>query len=504
MRPPAHPVILATHVPSDPASSDEVEPLLADVGRAVARRWWLIIIATIAAGVIAYVVVHREPIKYTGAALVSFSSESPDLSGLLGVPNGNTGGTETTMVDTAASLAVNPSLAHSVALKLGHGLTAAGIDQDLTARANTLTDIISFDAKEPTPGLAELVASTYAAVYAKQVNAVYPAAISHAERSIRAKLASIGGSSSAASERSQLLTQLAQLSTLSALVQPRASVEPAASAAHRSGTSASHAALYAALVALLASLILAVALDRLDPRVHSRDDVARVLRLPYLGSLGGERAGKGGDFAFSRLMRDVDFERLLLLAPIEQRGVDGSLDAVAQIANDLTSSGLLVCVVDFAGVTRKLGKRLGRAADAPAPNLLAVHPQPIPARVGEGTASVFRGPVPRYEGEAPRDENQHAQPVELMVVEPDSLAWLAPSHRPQVDAALNEIRHRFDVVLALGSPLNRPRNALLLLGPRDAIVVLVRGGERRRALEAARQTLDGISGQRAGAIGLRA
>jgi polysaccharide biosynthesis transport protein len=258
---------------------------LRDYLHVLRRRKWIVIVPIVLAPIVAVVLAHRQPSRYTASAQVTVSGL--DLSStVLG------SGGSTQQEDPARVLATQAHLARLPAIAQ-RAVSAVDVPNESASdllRASTVTpsqtdDFLTFTVSDAQRARATRLATAYAGqyvVYYRQYQSAQLAAASKALQGQIQQLQREGGQSTPL--YANLVRQANQLAAAAAVAGTTGAVVSTTQASP-AGSSVLRDALFALVLALVFGLGLAFLRDALDPRVRSAEEMGDHLQLRLLGRL---------------------------------------------------------------------------------------------------------------------------------------------------------------------------------------------------------------------------
>jgi capsular polysaccharide biosynthesis protein len=237
-------------------------------GASAKRWWWLLALAAIASGVMAYLVADRIPTSYTAETrlLVGPFDASDDT---LRAASSNT--------ETFAAIAESDPVLEAAAERAGVGLSLETLRREVSTDGNQTTRFLSISVTDEHPEIATGLARALAAELETFVQEHPGTDLSQG---------GTGGQDdpSAQPEGSRAASSLT-------VVQPAATPTPS------SGTSTTLIVVGAAVGGMLVALLIAVIADSFTTSIRDEEEVARLTGASVLGSVDGWRGGRRGGLA---------------------------------------------------------------------------------------------------------------------------------------------------------------------------------------------------------------
>jgi tyrosine-protein kinase len=468
------------------------------------RRWWIIALCTVTVPAVAYYLSHRQTAQYAASADVYINQQNL-ASTLTGInPNGSSSGT--VPLDTQASLASVPDVAaQALAIAKLKARSPEALLGETSITPNDVSNIIEFRVTDPSPSVAQLLATSYAKAFTRYRNQLDAQPIVRAQRELEARMAKLEAQGRRGSalyeslaETDQRLQTFQTLQTSGAVL-----IRPAGPGAQVSPHPKRNAAL-GLLLGLMLGIGLALGLEAFDTRIRSTSELGEELGgLPLLARLPppSKKLRKRDELvmvahpkhnsaeAFRLLRTNLDFVRvaggdvrtILVTSAIDQ---EGKSTTAANLAIAEARSGRSVALVDL-DLRRPYLDRFFRLVGVPGIADVVLGRidleqalQPIDVTLGRH-ASLGR-PGPSGNGE-------HAS-----VAEPGTLDLLVSGPVPpdpgdfigseQVMSILTRLRDSHDTVLIDSPPVLRVGDALTLSSDADGVIVVARMKALRRSM----------------------
>jgi succinoglycan biosynthesis transport protein ExoP len=473
------------------------------------RRSWIIVqlaIVAAAAGIALALQASRE-YDATASVLVGQSQALP-------LPGFSQSNNQTLIAPTAAKLIRTQSVAARVKRALGSDLSNGSLLDRVATSADVQDGIVSVTAHGGTGAEAAQIANAFANQF---VATRAQAPVDRLDKAINAVRAALHTAPATGPEHDALVTQLSQLKTMQALPTPDAQLaDPAVAPSSPAGPHVLRDAVVGLGLGVLLGLLLAFAIEALDPRVKASEELQRLVPAPQLASvpadvfrrslrrkLRGEArvlfGARRHPEAFERLRTSLlvfngeqDLKSVLVTSPRDER--EGKTTVAANLAVSLAKIGLKVCVVDADLRRPRLSRHFGFGEGergltdvlegAPLKSVIRRFPVPgVPARNGNGH--------PPLQGEiavlCAGERREH--PAELL------------ASRAMQDA-FDELEARYDVVVLDCAPLLAASDAMPLLARAGGTLLVVRlfhtprkaAARAVRVIERARGALLGVVG----------
>ena len=446
--------------------------------RIIKRRKWVILQATIAVPVIAFLLAVTQQKEYTASATLLFRPPPIAAEG---------GG----VVDPTREAATNgelvslPVVAEEAAKALGHGVSTGEVLSSIAVSPATEAETAAISATTESPTLSAEIANAYGEAYISFRRKSDRSQVQNAINLAESRLASLSPEEKAGSEGKALEKQLAQLKLTQALETGGADLVQHASPPGSPSSPDPKANVELGIVlGLLLGFGLAVLLERIDRRMRSVEELEELYGLPILARiprsklLAGRRDSGPGQStpegeAFRVLRTNLrffdvsrDLRSILIVSPDEG---DGKSTVTRNLALTMAAMGDDVVLVeadlrkggDFRQVT-------GRPADGLS-NVLAGTPLEkvlVKVEVADGGPSRARALAVLPSGPAPPN------PPELLESE-------------RMRQVLAELQESFRYVIIDSPALGAVGDALALVSEVSGVVVV--GGLGKTTRDAARE-----------------
>jgi polysaccharide biosynthesis transport protein len=388
---------------------------------ATARRWWwTLLVATWIAGLAGYLVATRIPPTYEARAFMLVGPYEGDLETLRA--SGQLALTYADLVTTT------PRLEAAIA-QVGTNLTAIDLKTATRVTANDTTRTLTIRAQHGDPKTAAELANALAG----QLSLLVELGTGRPE---------------------------GQLNVMEFAAPPTTPVAPQVSLI----------AILTALAGFLGALVVVVLIEYIGATVRSRDDVTRIVPVPFLGQIEGQRSSQPGRglvverlpasrlassyrIVATRVVFADSEEPVQSLLMVGAQSGDGTGETAVNVAAALATSGRRTVLID------------GDDVDGEATSLLGLQDRP-------GLAEVIRGQADLSSVVLAHGADLHVVPVGR-----SSLASLD-------DGAVRRIMERLladhDLVIVAGPPTLGSAEALVYARASDAAVVVVRRDQTKR------------------------
>ena len=390
--------------------------------------------------------------------------------------------------ETQAQLAMSPPVLRRVTATPGAGAAAA----DYSVVAQTDTDLLAFAARASTPNGAVAFVNEHMRAFSEYRRALDTGALVRARQGAERRIEQL--SSGTVGNREALVADLnekvEQLRTLEALQTSNAVVVRRAAGAGQVQPRTTRNVILGFLVGIAFALALALALDTLDTRIRSAEDIERFLHMPLLGRI--PRARRRARTAERVLAltnpQDANLEpyrfvrtNLELASAAEPVGslvitsavrAEGKSTTLANVAVLLARSGTDVILVDL---------DLRRPTVA---RLFGLEQRPGLAQVLLGHASLDEALAPIDLTPGPDEPERFASAGSLRVLPAGAavpnVGELISS--PRLSRLLDEVLQRRGMVLIDAPPVLGIGDAMTISARTDAILVVTRLGVVRKPM----------------------
>jgi capsular exopolysaccharide synthesis family protein len=472
------------------------------------RRAPLILLCCVLVAAAAYAFSKQETKKYKAGASLSFSenSLSQQIAGLSISNNSST--FQAQQISDLELVRLGNTAAETAAI-LGHGLTREQVANSVSVETHAESNVVDISVTSTSPELAAVIANTYAGQFVKEqqrVNRQYfksALAVVHKQLAALSREQRVGPDGLALQSRVQTLNLLEELGYGNVQVAQEAQAPSSPSSPKTSRNTA-----YGIFLGLVLGLGLAFALERLDRRIRTPEDLERIYRLPSLGGVPQSsalarsmRRSKGGT---QSVLPAAEIEAFTLIrARLRFVNIDHDLRTVV-IVSPAPGDGKTTIARHLAEAAARLGSRvLLLEVDLRHPTLA----QQLDMRPSPGLAGVLMGTVPMDQAiesiglRASASETADSHTLDILAagtVLPPNPAELLESDA--MDVVLERARSTYDLVVIDTPPLNSVSDALSLLVKVDGVVIVGWVGRSRR--DAAEELQQVISSSGASLLGV--
>ena len=341
------------------------ELTLADYLVVVRRHKWVIIITTIIVPLTAFLMSAQQPKVYSASADVLLSRQDIG-SALTGIPGASSYSDPERYARTQAALARVPEVARrAIARANVREMFPYELLESSSVTPRENADLLRFSVRDGDPEAAAKLATAYGEAFTAYKLESETTNFTQARKEIDARLAELRKQGATNTDAYRNLTENSQNLRTIELLQARASLVRPANAAGQIEPNPRRTAMLGAILGLVIGLGIAFLWNALDRRVHSSDEVERLLGLPLLARLPRPRRVPRGDERIAMLdsPTDVDAEAVRRLRTnLELMNVhpqartimitssapaEGKSTTIANLAVALARSGRNVALVDL-------------------------------------------------------------------------------------------------------------------------------------------------------------
>jgi polysaccharide biosynthesis transport protein len=332
----------------------------------VIRRRAIVIVLIMAiaiAAAIAYT--HHKSTIYAATAQVEINRQ--DLaSALTGTADATSSASDfAAVVQTQADVARSPAVAKSVVRAVPHAhLTYSEFLDDSTVTATSNADLLNFGVKYGRPNLAIRLTNAYARAFVQYRTLLDTASLNLAAGQLSRRIAQLQATGAGkAPLATQLVAKQQQLQELEALQSSNASVTAAAVKASKVSPKPTEYLVLGVIAGIVLAAIAAAALEALDTKIRSDDELETRLGLTLIGYIPppprrvrksllmmrdpAAPAGEGFRFValnLQRLMANHDIRSLMVSSAVDG---EGKSTTIANLAVTFARGGMNVALVDL-------------------------------------------------------------------------------------------------------------------------------------------------------------
>jgi polysaccharide biosynthesis transport protein len=486
--------------------------IIRDYARLLLRRKWIVLATLVLVPALAVGFALRQESLYTSSAKVLLK-QGNIAAALAGVSDYSYYADPNRTAETQIQLAETPAVAARV-------LDAAGIENGdpnallgsvaITPEANA--DILNFAVTSQDPALAERLANEYARQYTLFRRQLDTQSLNQALEGISSRAAELQASGQKAYAKT-LFNRAEQLRTLMAVENANAVVARTADGAAKIQPRPKRYGIIGLALGLMLAFAFALIWDALDTRVRSAEEIAQRLGLPLLARLPepSKKLQRGNGLvmlddptsvqaeAFRVLKTNLDFANLerearsiMVTSALES---EGKSTTVANLAIAAARTGRRVVLVDL-DLRRPYIDRFFNLEGKPGLTNVALGHSTLDEAIARVAIPVVERPG------LPREGNGHS-PLGGFVdvlpsgpIPPDAGEFVGTG---AVASLLEELSHRYELVLIDSPPILHVGDALTLASRVDALVLMARlPGVRRPILKELKRVLGNVPGTKLG------
>jgi succinoglycan biosynthesis transport protein ExoP len=474
------------------------------------RAPWILMCVLLTAGA-AYGFSKHQTKKYTATVSLVFNNNQPSQQ-VAGLPAVN-GNSQLAQQNTNVKLVQLGDMAEKTAGRLGQRLTKGKVKEDLSVSAQGESNIVDVAATSTSPTLAADIANTYTQRFVKEQqhsnHAYYASALALVNKQLAAlsRQQKAGTAGLALQERAQSLGVLAELQSGTVQV-----AQAATAPTSPSSPKVSRNTVLGSVLGLLLGLSIAFLLERFDRRIRKTQDLEAIYRLPLLGVVPESRAlaragrrnirRRGGARAVLPASEAEAFQ--LIRAHLRYFNGDRELGSLL-VASPGSGDGKTTIAVHLAAAAARVGSTvLLCEADLRDPTLA----QRLDIQSEPGVADVLSGSLSLWTATQSVDLDQSSGVVGQGPALDVLVAGGPPPPNPgmliesdAMEAALEQARSTYDLIVIDTPPLTAVSDAFPLLRKVDGVIIVGRIGRNRRDVaERLHHTLAGAGAPLLGVI----
>jgi Mrp family chromosome partitioning ATPase/capsular polysaccharide biosynthesis protein len=244
------------------------QPRISDYLRPLTARWWLIVVAVVAATGGVYAYYRHKPNVYSTATLIYYHDPGDPVTG---VPSPQS---TDRSVANEATLLYSRDTAKAVAITIGFHGSPDDLLSHVSLTSKPGVDFVQISVQAGNPRLAATIANGFAQQLVSQLNGNVQLRVADALALSRAQLSQLPKGPASSVQVANLLDQINRLDLAQRVPSTVASqVEPASVPSGPSAPKPVRNALFALLISLFAAIALAYGLARFDRRLKSPEDM---------------------------------------------------------------------------------------------------------------------------------------------------------------------------------------------------------------------------------------
>ncbi len=448
---------------------------LAEIAKAIRRRWWIVAICVIVTPAAALALALSQEKLYSATATLLFQNSSTTDS-VAGVTDYS--------IDREREAATNTALAslQEIYDRTERALEGRTPDPrvDVTVSQSGTDDLAAVTATDPNPRVAALTATVFAEQFVRFRREADRRAISRTLDQLNGRIARLGEAGAPRAEIQPLEQQRQTLENLLALRTGNVElVERAEVPESPSSPKTRRNVVLAVFLGLLLGLALALLVDRLDRRIRDEGEIEDSVEAPVLGVVPHSKAIQRQKGGLDQLgPSDVDAFRLLRA---ELRYFEASKDASCiLVTSSSPGEGKSTVAWNVALCAAESGARtLLVEADLRRP-VLALKMGATPGDKGLSTVLseqvTLSESLQHYEHGA--DDQEHTFDVLYAGPKPPNPGDLLESEN--MTALLAEVRRRYDYIVIDTAPVPVVSDPIPLLAQVDGVLVVTRLGRTER------------------------
>jgi tyrosine-protein kinase len=456
----------ARPVAASPRPEEAAGPYL----RAVARHWWVVILATAITVAVTLFTLSQRADTYETSASVLVSPRPPTDQTFIGTGVVVDTGDPVRTVQTAAALLDSPEAAADAATKMGPGWNAQRVQGAVSITPRGQSNVLAVTARAPNQADAARLANAFANSAVDHRARIVRQNVTGALRVLLARASRLRETAPASSELQDLATSITTLRGLQDFGRdPTLSVEQSAQVPGApTGAPRLLVVLLAAVVGFALGCIAALAADFFSGKVRDESEVEKLFPVPILAAIPKVSHARQRAGISPMSMSPIAFEQVRLLrAQLRNPGAimvtspgvrDGKTTIAAALAVAFAEGDQEVVVLDLDLRDPGVGKIFGMDRSL-------VEQRPID---WNGSLSKMLRSVPGF----PRIKILPTRRGDISSLE--SLIGRLPD-------LLTQARRIADCVIVDTSPVGEVSDAIRIAGECDEVVVVVRPGHTNRA-----------------------
>jgi non-specific protein-tyrosine kinase len=444
------------------------------------RAHWLLITTFVVLAVgasLAYSTTAQK--RYDASADVLITPVSSDDTTFIGVQLLRESSSSARSVLTAARLIATPQVADAVRARLHTRRSRRVLLGSVSVTPLEQSSIVQIGGEGDTAQAAADLANAFAETFIEQQTVRFQESLRSVVGRLRAAYDAIPPALRTGGEGVEIAQRLAQLRPLVGQPDPTVNVSsPAVAPDVQSWPRPALSTAVALIAALLLGTGLALALELVNPRVASEDELLLGHRLPILTRVPRIKRGAAQSALTTGepLPGEVREAYRTLRASLAQAGSDGEFPSSVLVTSAIPGEGKTMTSVNLALTIAQTGARvilidgdLRRPMVATVFGLAGRHHGFASLLTGESTAREALVPAPGQRGR-----------LQLLLASPEHAHLIDLLERRRVEAVLDDLSLDADVIVIDSPPLTEVADALTLADAAHAVLLAVRMGRTRR------------------------
>ncbi len=431
---------------------------------------WIVLGAVVACVAVAAVYLAQTAKVYEASADVLITPQSAvgvPVSGIITQSND-----PTRDIETVARLIESPTVAQRVKRDLGLKDGTQGLLGKVTATPLAQSNIVTVAARDDSPRASARLADAFAEQFVALRTARLRASLQPQITQLRQQVQSGGGGAAGSNTADSPQQQLQTLETLSRTGDPSVSLESRAEIPTGAVAPRPLFTLGSALVAgLVLGILGAFALQLLDPRLRSEEDLRSRFRLPILARVPLERRRKNRPLLPSELSLGALDSYQALRAGLDGSRGEGVSGRMVLVTGPTPGDGKTTAAINLASTIAAAGKRVILIeADSRRPSV----GRALDMTTDIGLASVITGR--NYLVDALKPVGEDDARLRVLLTNPDEVPAADVLSHLSVDTLLLQAQRLADWIIIDSPPLNHVAETMAIARAVDDVLVVVRMG----------------------------